>query len=272
MIKSIKYLLIFAVLALMLQSCAKVAGVINEDDKNLVLDEAAAVELPEVSIPLVKTITTKQAEIVNGQEFYSLLVERFKYDSKNRVTSYDYNNGNWVYEYTYDVANRVTGVAEDAGNYLVTYKYIYYKDRIVATSNRDGYSIFFDEKRRLGKIMPYGSPSSTQYLYDGRGNMTGKAYVLSSETPPYGTHTFDDKKNPFSRVAGYNLHFNYLATVNLKHEVLGNINNPLFADNSTGVSIGTRTYTYNAGGYPLTSKTIYNDGKHVDYETYEYTQ
>jgi hypothetical protein len=269
--KKSRFLFMLAIVVILL-SCGKHGEPDPDDDANLVLDEAVAVELPEVSIPLVKTITTKETEIVNGHESYGLLVERFTYDSKNRVTSYDYNNGNWVFKYTYDVANRVTGVAEDSGHNLVTYKYTYYKDRIVATSNRDGYTIFFDDKKRLGKIRPYGSPSSMQYLYDDRGNMTGKAYVLSSESPPYGTHTFDDKKNPFTRVSGYNLHFNYLAFINLKHEIKGNTNNSTFADNYIGISRGTRTYTYNADGYPLTSKTVYDDGKHIDYETYEYTQ
>lgn len=271
MSKKLKYLFLAAMIVVC-QSCGKHGEPNPDDDANLVLDEAVAVELPEVSIPLVKTLTSQRTlTALNGDEFNWRIVERFEYDSKNRITLYDFNNGNYVYEYTYDVGNRVIGVVEKASQ-EIHYKYTYYKDRIVVTSERDGYTIFLDSKKRVDKVVPYGSLSSFGYVYDDRGNMMAKSNVLSDERPPFGTHTFDTQKNPFTRVAGYNLHFSYLVGISLMREAKGNPNNSTFADKTTGTSIGIKTYIYNADGYPLSSKTVYPSGGADDYELYEYTR
>jgi hypothetical protein len=257
------------------QSCVKSGDGPFDDDSNLQPDEAIAVELPEADIPLVKSIVTAVAyrDNYNGQEYNpGGIKEQFEYDKKNRIVKYDYNNGNFVFIYKYDVANRVIEVNEWDGIQTIIYHYNYYKDRIVVKSNRDGYSIFLKSDGKIDYTIPYGSSSKTFYVYDDKGNMTGKTYIDTSEWPAYGTHPFDDHKNPFTRVAGSNLHFMYLAAMQSMRETKGNPNNSLFADKRTGVSYGTKTYTYNTEGYPVSSKIVYPDWKLPDTEVYEYTR
>lgn len=272
MMKRIFMLLLILCLCIS-QSCVKSDADAFGDEKNLQPDDPIAVELPEVDIPLVKSIVTAIANKDNGKEYnFGGLKEQFEYDKKNRIIRYDYNNGNVVYTYKYDVANRVIEVNEWDSFQTIVYHYNYYKDRIVVKSNRDGYSIFLKSDNTIDYTIPYNSSSKTFYVYDAKGNMTGKTYIDTWELPAYGIHTFDDHKNPFTRVAGNNLHFKYLASIMLMREPKGNPNNSLFADKRTGVSYGVKTYTYNTDGYPTGSKTVYPDWVLSDTENYEYTR
>lgn len=255
---------------LIIQSCTRSATPAPEED--LVPDEPITIDLPETSLPLVKKITTLRTTVYQGYESRSQIVELFFYDSKNRIISYDYNNGNYVYNYKYDTGNRVIEVEEVTSGVNTVYTYKYYQDRIVVTSSRDGYTIFVDGRKHVDKIVPYLSDTFINYIYDDRGNLTTTNYTNGKQTPPYGTHTFDDHKNPFSQIAGYNLHFNYIATISLMREVKGNTNNATFADKSTGTVVGKKTYSYNANGFPSSSVTIYYNGTVPDTELYEYTK
>jgi hypothetical protein len=255
---------------LIIQSCTRTATPAPEED--LVPDEPITIDLPETSLSLVKKITTLGTTVYQSHEFQSQIVELFFYDSKNRIRSYDYNNGNYVYNYKYDTGNRVIEIEEITSGINTIYTYKYYKDRIVVTSNRDGYTIFLDSRKRIDKIVPYGFDTYINYVYDDRGNLSTTNFINGKQTPPYGTHTFDDHKNPFSQIAGYNLHFNYIAAISLMREAKGNTNNSTFADKSTGTVVGRKTYSYNANGFPSSSITIYNDGTAPDTELYEYTK
>lgn len=262
--KVFKLALLLFVVVVLASSCKK------DDNENEINDK----------VTLVKKITTRFVDKnYLGQPDVTIWVEKFEYDDKNRLTVYDFNFSNYRFVYSYNANDEVTDLIRTEGidgGYKQHYKFPNSSNIIGCTEYYpDGsFNTLFEFVLNANNIVTqinYNHSSQYDCIYDDRGNVT-EVKTRGSVSQPNDTRTFDDKKNPFLMVKGFNPHFKYVAYMDTDRRfgIRANFNNATSAINRAGINAGNKIYTYNSDGFPVTSATTFANTTDTEDEVYEY--
>jgi len=196
----------------------------------------------------------------------------YTYDEQDRPVSItDFNGqGKVTFKVTYDSQNRVSTAKKynSSGGLIIEYDFFY-------NGSDAGYYFYgpvhaadtaafvFNDKHQVTEIDSRHS-GKTAFTYDSNGNVgTTQGYN------PDGTYNFgdesafayDDRKNPFSKMApANNLFVQYILFIDSPSTLINNV---------ASWNGEPYTYTYNTDGYPVSAVwTLYNNNKVKIYYSY----